>query len=142
MRVKDVEKFKGGVVVLDLVNNEQITTELKDIDEENNQVTTGKIIVFSHVINPQTGKPVVIHTAYSTQVSGASLVRVRDEYVFDLEHVVQIHEPHPELEVAYREICSGLKLASAGVIKQLDAAGRNPEKQKKSESEPKIILKH
>ena len=127
MKLADLLPYEGKIAVLDLVNSEQITTKVKEIDQETGRVLLGQLIVYSHVPNPsEPGKAAVVHVPHAVQPTGATLIKPRDENPIDIEHIIFAYDPHPDIEKAFLHATSGIQLAGADAISRLDAAGQNP----------------
>lgn len=135
MRLEDIQKRVGEVVILDLINGAQVTTEVKEVqpDDEGvdkHWVVVGKLILFQVSLetrdprlppNPETNP--VEHKVRNGSY-GFPLIDIEDEKTLDLDHILMAHECHPDMAKVYTKVVTGIEIAPAGALNAIDAANK------------------
>ncbi len=137
MRLEDLKKHVGEVVILDLINSGQVTTELKEIKTEEsdtqgvkNWVTVGKLLIFQVQIEPRDPRQTLHpeHNPIEHKVRNGSygfpLFEIEDETVLDLDHILMAHKCHADMVKVYMHVTTGIEIAPAGALNALDAANK------------------
>ena len=136
MRVEDLKKREGEVVILDLVNGVQATTKLVEVvpgDELINgkplkhYAVIDKILMFSVSVEPANpmappGPDNPLEHKVRNVMYGYPLFEMQDDTPIDVDHIVMAHTCHADMAKVYTHVTSGIQLADAGALKQLDAA--------------------
>ena len=125
MRHEDAVALKGKVVLLDLVSGMQICTEVTEVTDT--QIVTGKVMIFQIAVEPQdpsqpphqTLNPVV--QKVNAMPYGGPFIIPKSEMSFDLDHILQAHEPVGQIEKGYLQAASGIEIAGAGAIQGIKA---------------------
>jgi len=123
MYSSDVKKYEGKIVLLDLVSGLQVTAEIDSVDDRS--VSVSRPVVFQIVTEPAdpTSRPSPnnpIQQKLNAAPYGGPFSHPKDEVKFDLRHVIGIHEPVDGIEKAYLQATSGIQVAGADTINQLD----------------------
>ena len=149
MRLSDLEKHVGEVVILDLINGAQVTTEIKEIipDESDQEipadasvvlefspskhwVRVGKLLVFqvSAEIRDPRQPPHPIENPVEHKVRNGSygfpLVEIEDEKVLDIDHILMVHPCQDDMVRVYMHVTTGIEIAPAGALNAIDAANK------------------
>lgn len=122
MDISELSDRVGKVVLLDLVSGMQVCTEIKSIDEESGKITTGKIMIFQVVVEPQDpsrppdqNNPVV--QKVNTLPYGGPFIHPKSENVLYAANIIMPHEPVNAIEKGYLQAVSGIEIAGAGSIR-------------------------
>lgn len=132
MRLEDLQKHEGEVIILDLINGAQVTAELKEIqpgDEGSGKhwAIIDTPLIFQVTAEPKdvrqaphpTKNPVehkVRHGSY-----GHPLFDMGRATPIDLDHILMAHECHPDMARVYQHTISGIEIAPAGALDAMDA---------------------
>ena len=129
MRVEDLRKHVGEVVILDLVSGVQVTTRLKDI-EDDRWAILGKLLVFtvSVEVTDPTKPPHPQTNPFEHKVRnvlyGYPLFNVEEGRALDVNHIMMAHECQGDMAKVYTHVTSGIQIADAGALNALDAANK------------------
>lgn len=118
MRASELSKHVGQIVALDLVNAERPVGKIVTVDETNQTVTVSKPLV----LMPQpdrSGSVNVMALPY-----GFPLYQSGETVVIDLAHIVMLLPLPEQLKSFYMQRTSGLAIAGAGALDQIDAAAK------------------
>lgn len=129
MRSDDLKKHVGDVVILDLVSGAQVTTHLKEITLDG-YATVGKLMIFQVVPEPR--NPMIpphpesnpIENKVKNGMYGFPLVETSDSTDIDVNHIVMVHPTQRDMEAVYQRVTTGIEIAPAGALNQLDAANQ------------------
>ena len=139
MRVEDLRKHVGEVVILDLVSGVQVTTRLKDIEPgadsgdgtpRHHWAIIDKLLVFtvSVEVSDPTKPPHPQTNPFEHKVRnvmyGYPLFNVEDGRALDVDHIMMAHECQGDMAKVYTHVTSGLQIADAGALNALDAANK------------------
>ena len=127
---EDIEPKLGQTVILDLVSGLEIVTEAKQIDLKGRLIVSAPWMIFQadlRVKDPRMpphpeNNPVGWHVSHGEY--GNPVFKVEDDKPIDLAHIITYHDCPPQLEAVYTKMRTGIELADASVLKQLDAANR------------------
>ena len=130
MLKQDLEPLVGEVVILDLVSGLEIVTEIKGFDLLGRVLTSAPWMIFQadlRVKDPrypphEKENPVGWHVSHGEY--GAPVFKVADDKPLDLNHLICHHECPPQLRAVYTKMQTGIEVADASVLKQLDAANK------------------
>jgi hypothetical protein len=125
MRLVDIQKHKGEVVLLDLVTGMQICTEIKAINYTTDQIECGKVIVFQIVQEPKDPEhpphpqmnPII--QTIKAQPFGGPFTLPRNEDKFDIAHILMAYTPIDAIEKAYLQAVSGIEVVGAGAVQNI-----------------------
>lgn len=111
----------GDVVLLDLVSGMQVCTEIKEIDEVQNKVYTGKVVVFQIAMEPQNpnyppSEQNPMQQKVNAQPYGGPFTLPHTDMSFDAAHVITLHVPVSGIEKGYLQATSGIEIAGAESI--------------------------
>lgn len=104
---KDVEKYKNRVVTLDLVSGAQVVVSIKDVTDD--VVVIRNPIMFRVVPNPRNPQEVGLQPL----PYGAPFYELEGEQNLELQHIMFVFEPSTDMANAYRQMTSGLTVASS-----------------------------
>lgn len=126
MRLEDAKKRKGEVVILDMVSGAQLTTKIMDVTDDG-YVEIGKPMLFQIAVEPHNPQmPPSDQNPLEQKVRNGSyghpLFEVQDGTPISIDHIIMIHPSHPDMEKVYLQATSGIQLADASALAQLDAA--------------------
>lgn len=135
MRLEDLEQYKGEVVILDLVNGAQVTTEIKEITSDGptsdkHWATVGKLLIFQvsaelrdprQPPHPETNP--IDHKVRNGSY-GFPLIEIEDKKVLDLDHIVMAHPCQDDMARVYMHVTTGIEIAPAGALNAIDAANK------------------
>ena len=122
MRSSEFAKHVGNIVLLDLVTGMQICTELKSVNERDQKIEVGKIIIFQIAVEPKDPtqppheqlNPII--QKLNAQPYGGPFTTPKTEHAFDFEHILQAHVPVDGIEKAYLQSTSGIEVVGAGAM--------------------------
>jgi hypothetical protein len=100
----------------------QVCTEIKSVDEINDKVLTGKIVIFQISVEPQDPtrapdpnlNPMI--QKINAQPYGGPFTLPHTEGSFDVEHIMMCHVPVSGIEKAYLQSTSGIQIAGAETL--------------------------
>jgi len=121
MNISELQQSVGSVVLIDLVSGVQICTEIKEIDEETGKATTGKIMIFQIIQEPQDPRnPPGPNNPILQKVNaipyGGPFTHAKSENALYAENMIMAHSPIAELEKSYLQAVSGIEIAGAGAL--------------------------
>ena len=124
MQKKDLEPSVGKVMLLDLVSGIQITTQIESVDDS--QVHCKRPIIFQITVQPVDPSlpPSPANPPQQTMQGipyGGPFTHPRQDVSFDLAHVLSAHDPIDAIDKAYMQVTSGIQLAGADALGQLDS---------------------
>ncbi len=132
MRRSEIEKRKGEICILDLINGAQVTTEVKDVveDEEGTFAIVGQLLVFQVSVEvrdprrpPHPTENPVEHRVRNV-FYGYPLFESKDDQPIDIDHILMAHDCHADMAKVYTKVTTGIEIADAGTLNQLDAAAK------------------
>lgn len=127
MRLEDLKKYVGEVVILDLVNGAQVTTKLISIEDEC-WAKIGKLLIFQvqaelhNPLQPPHPEKNPIEHKVRNAPYGFPLFEMKDETVLDIDHIIMAHDCPDDMAKVYHHVISGIQIADAGALNALDAA--------------------
>jgi len=127
MRLSEIEKSIGEVVVLDLVNGAQVTTAIKGVTDDG-YVVVGKLLIFQVTMEPRNpmAQPHPEENPMEHRVRNAPygypLYETKDGTEIEAAHVVMTHPVAHDQAKVYHHVVSGIQLATAGDLSALNAA--------------------
>ncbi len=125
--LKKLQDNVGEVVILDLVNSAQVTTKIME-SPELGLVKVGKLLVFQVSVEPANPmkQPDPVHNPLEHRVRNASygypLFDTEDGIELSIDHIIMVHDCHADMAKVYLQAVSGIAIAGANAISQLDAA--------------------
>lgn len=130
MLKQDLEPLVGQVVILDLVSGLEIVTEVKGFDLLGRVLVSKPWMIFQAELRPKDPRmpfhpehnPASWHVSHGEY--GHPVFKVEDEKPLDPNHIICYHECPPQLNAVYTKLQTGIEIADAGVLKQLDAANK------------------
>lgn len=130
MRLAELKNWVGEVVILDMVSGVQLTTKIEEVSIDG-YVLIGKPLVFQISVEPKNpnippspDNPLEQHVRHASY--GHPLFEVADSTPISPEHIIMVHKTHPDMEKVYLQSTSGIQLADASALAQLDAANQPP----------------
>lgn len=130
MRKSELEKLVGEIVILDLVSGLQFVTEVKRIDIDGYVITACPWLMFQADLRPKDPQrpphpqtnPISWHVGHGKY--GAPVFELADDKPIDPEHIVCAHDCPKGLRDVFTKEQTGIVVADAGALSQLDAANQ------------------
>ena len=130
MRKSEIEANIGEIVILDLVNGLEFVTELKRIDLDGYVITSAPWLLFQAELRPKNPQmpphpkenPISWHIQQGK--FGHPVFELDDEKPIDQDHILALHECPEGLKKVYTKTQTGIEIADASVLSQLDAANQ------------------
>lgn len=121
----DLEKYEGKVALLDLVSGLQVTTEITHVGTE--RIECNRPIIFQITTEPaDPSSPPSANNPMQQKLNavpmGGPFTHPPSTARIDFRHIIAVYDPIDAIEKAYLQATSGIQLAGADAISQLDKA--------------------
>lgn len=113
---------EGDVMLFDLVSGIEVTAEVKELHDDH--VVVGKMLVFQIGLQPGPDGQPVQQVSVMPFGSPFAVTQQPTETPISYDHITFVHEPKSEVEKAYRQAATGIQIAGAGALNDLDS--KNP----------------
>lgn len=122
-----IDDYEKKIVILDLVSGLQITTKVLAVYSDT--MVCERPIIFQVSAEPADPSAPPSHSnpmqqKLSAVPFGGPFSVPKDKVTFDLDHILAIHEPIDVIEKSYLQATSGIQLAGANDIAQVNSGKR------------------
>lgn len=115
--IAQLQAHVDKIVLIDMDNGMQLTTRIKNVEVEHNQLITEAIIMFQLAHMPPQGPGQQPQPSIQAQhLGGPFRNQTSPPPPIDIHRIMFVHTPIDEIEKAYMQATSGIEIAGAGAI--------------------------